>query len=197
MAQANTDTSTTSRRRFLAIAGLASAASATALAAAAMPVHQACTADDSALLQSAAARNDPIFAAIEAHKAAFADVVTAIDVHCVLESELPREKMRSHVTRWEEKIVETDDPRWIESERAVIRAWEAEEDTAIALVCIQPTTKAGFFALIEHAIAHDGDGEGWPRDLESDDGARTRCWHQFLLESLVAAKGAVMGRAAA
>jgi hypothetical protein len=51
MAQANTDTSTTSRRRFLTVAGLASAASATALAAAAMPVHQACTADDSALLK--------------------------------------------------------------------------------------------------------------------------------------------------
>jgi hypothetical protein len=51
MAQANTDTSTTSRRRFLTVAGLASAASATALAAAAMPVQQACMADDSALLK--------------------------------------------------------------------------------------------------------------------------------------------------
>jgi hypothetical protein len=53
MAQANTDTSTTSRRRFLTVAAVASAVSATALAAAAMPVHQACTAsqDDSALVK--------------------------------------------------------------------------------------------------------------------------------------------------
>jgi hypothetical protein len=53
MAQADSNNSTTSRRRFLAVAGLASAASATALAAAAMPVHQACMAslDDSALLK--------------------------------------------------------------------------------------------------------------------------------------------------
>jgi hypothetical protein len=51
MTQANTDTSTTSRRRFLTVAAVASAASATALAAAAMPVHQACMADDSALLK--------------------------------------------------------------------------------------------------------------------------------------------------
>src|SRR5258708_18615939 len=51
MAKAKTDTITTSRRRFLTVAAVASAASATALAAAAMPVHQACTAsqDDSAL----------------------------------------------------------------------------------------------------------------------------------------------------
>jgi hypothetical protein len=89
---------------------------------------------------------------------------------------------------WEERIVETDDPRWIECERGVMRAWDEEEKTAIDLVCIQPTTKAGFFALIEHAIVHDVDGEGWPRELQSDDGERTRCWHQFLLENLVAAK---------
>jgi hypothetical protein len=53
MTRANTDTSTTSRRRFLAVAGLASAVSGTALAAAAMPVHPACIAsqDDTALLK--------------------------------------------------------------------------------------------------------------------------------------------------
>src|SRR5260370_1001184 len=53
MAQANTDNSTTSRRRFLTVAAVASAVSASALAAATMPEHQACTAsqDDSALVK--------------------------------------------------------------------------------------------------------------------------------------------------
>jgi hypothetical protein len=53
MSQATSDTSTTSRRRFLTVAGVASAVSATALAAAALPVHPACTAslDDSELVK--------------------------------------------------------------------------------------------------------------------------------------------------
>jgi hypothetical protein len=51
MAQADSNNTIPSRRRFLAVAGVASAVSATALAAAAMPVRQACMADDSALLK--------------------------------------------------------------------------------------------------------------------------------------------------
>jgi hypothetical protein len=52
MARAN-DTDTTSRRRFLAFAGAASAVTAGSLAVAAAPMHQACTApqDDRALLK--------------------------------------------------------------------------------------------------------------------------------------------------
>jgi hypothetical protein len=56
MAQANTDTSTTSRRRFLTVAAVASAVSASALAAAAMPARSAgsgpiSSLDDSALVK--------------------------------------------------------------------------------------------------------------------------------------------------
>jgi hypothetical protein len=55
MARADSNNSTIdpSRRRFVTIAAAASAVSATALAAAAMPVHQACTAsqDDSGLIK--------------------------------------------------------------------------------------------------------------------------------------------------
>src|SRR6202022_3250168 len=54
---------------------------------------------------------DPIYAAIEAHKAARAAVVPIIDAHQALEGELPKERRRSDVNVWEEKIVETDDPR--------------------------------------------------------------------------------------
>jgi hypothetical protein len=63
MAQAKTDNSIfdSSRRRFLTVAAAASAVSASALAAAAMPVHQAC----------ALTPADPIFAAIKRHQEAY------------------------------------------------------------------------------------------------------------------------------
>jgi hypothetical protein len=134
---------------------------------------------------------DPIFEAIEVHKAARRAAASVFDVHTMLEKELPRERRCSDVNVWEEKIVETDDPRWIECERAVMKAWEAEDNAAIDLVCIQPTTRAGFLALLDHAVAYDTDGHGWPRGLQSDDGKRTRDWHQFLLENLVAGKRAL------
>ena len=50
MAQADSNNSITSRRRFLTVAAAASAVSATALAAAAMPVRQTCL-DDRAILK--------------------------------------------------------------------------------------------------------------------------------------------------
>ena len=58
---------------------------------------------------------DPILAAIEAHKEARLAFENAISRSCALEQELPREKTRSYITVWEEGIVETDDPRWIDS----------------------------------------------------------------------------------
>jgi hypothetical protein len=141
--------------------------------------------------QAAAHGIDPIYAAIEAHKAAVAHVKTVLDTHTILETELPRER-RSNVDAWEEVIVETDDPRWIECERAVMRAWDAEEDAARDLVCIQPTTRAGFLALLDHAIVYDTDGYAWPSSLQSDEGERTPNWHQFRLENLVASKAALV-----
>jgi len=149
----------------------------------------------SAVAQPAPAMSgDPIYAAIEAHKAARAAVYAVIEAHSALERELPIEKRRSSVTAWGETIVATDDPRWIDCERAVMRAWDAEEEAAMALVCIQPTTRAGFLALLDHAVAYDTDGSGWPSGvgLIDDDGKRTRDWHQFLLENLVASKAVLM-----
>ena len=49
----------------------------------------------------------------------------------------------------------------------------------------------GFLALLDHAVAYDTDGEGWPRGLVSDDDKRTRDWHQFLIENLLAGKAAL------
>jgi hypothetical protein len=172
-----------SRRGFLAQAAAVAAGGAAVGMALPLPV----SAGDSGRVP------DPIYAAIEAHKAAFAKLKFVLDAHTALEVELPREKRRSNVDAWGEEIVETDDPRWIECERAVMRTWDAENEAAIALVCIKPTTRAGLIALIEHAVAHDTDGESWPRSIPSDDGQRTRDWHYFLLENLVAVHRALGG----
>jgi hypothetical protein len=64
---------------------------------------------------------------------------------------LPREKRESNIDAWEEKIVETDDPRWIESERAIMLSFDAETDAACVLVSICPTTMAGIIALLRYA----------------------------------------------
>ena len=130
---------------------------------------------------------DPILEAIEAHKAARAIWIANVYRHSDLENELPREKRRSSVDAWEKKIVETNDPRWIECERAVTETSDAEIDAACVLVSIIPTTQAGVVALLQYALHADTDGEGWPRDLVSDDGTKARSWHNFLIENVTAA----------
>jgi hypothetical protein len=138
----------------------------------------------SALTGSVAAlQPDPVFAAIEAHRAAVAATAAALDLHSDLDEELPIEKCRSKLTVWEETIVETDDPRWIEAERDVMQAHHNENDAACVLVSECPKTIAGVLALLQYAIAADTDGECWPQ-LESDDGKRSRSWQYFLIEML-------------
>ena len=100
-----------------------------------------------------------IFAAIEAHKAASVAVHASVSVHAKLESELPREKRRSRVDAVEEKIAASDDPRWIESERGVMRSFDTETDAACALVSVRPTTIAGVLALLQYANTADTDGQ--------------------------------------
>lgn len=130
---------------------------------------------------------DPILAAIESHRAATAAVKSVFDVQTVLERELPRDKRKSVINSWEEQIVATDDPRWIDCERAIIRSYEAETDAACALISIPPTTIAGVLALLQYAHTADTDGEMWRQEFESNDGAKTRSrsWHYFLIEALV------------
>jgi hypothetical protein len=134
-----------------------------------------------------AATADPIFAAIENHRAVYRNLEALVSEQSRLEVSLPRERRQSSFNAWEEKIVETDDPRWIESERAVMRSFDAETDAACVLVSICPTTIAGIIALLRYANAVDKDGEAWPRELMSDDGTKTRSWHYFLIEVIAEA----------
>ena len=158
----------TTRRRFLSTAvGIAAGSTALALA---NPVL--------------AAANDPVFAAIEVHKAARLAFENAVSRGSALEQELPREKTRSWITVWEEEIVETDDPRWIDSIREVNRASDAATEAACALASIAPTTMAGVVGLLQYAISIRP--EEWPEGVQSDEDTETRPWHYFLFEMLIA-----------
>ena len=128
---------------------------------------------------------DPIFVAIEAHRTAALAFKSAIDANYVLDCELPCDKRRSSVTPWEEKIFETDDPRWIASERAIRTASDAETDAACALINVLPTTLTGVIALLQYAVSADPDGQAWPDDLLADESAKlSRPWHHFLIANL-------------
>jgi hypothetical protein len=131
-----------------------------------------------------AAGADPIFAAIEVHKAARLAFENAVSRGSALDEELPGEKTRSWITVWEQTIVETDDPRWIDSVREVHRTSDAETDAAYALVSTAPTTMAGVVGLLQYAISIHP--EEWPDELQSDDDTETRPWHYFLIEMLTA-----------
>lgn len=162
-----TSSTNTTRRGFLS-----TAAALTASAAVAIPANA-----------TSALRVDPIFGAIEAHKAAHLAFENAVRRSFALEEELPREKTRSWITVWEQTIVETDDPRWIDSVREVHRTSDAETDAAYALANIAPTTIAGVVGLLQYAISIRP--EQWPEGVESDDDTETRPWHYFLIEMLI------------
>ncbi|MCK1618929.1 twin-arginine translocation signal domain-containing protein [Bradyrhizobium sp. 159] len=166
----------TSRRQFLAQAA-AVTAGGVALGAA-LPLPGSASA--------AGLAPDPIFAAIEAHKAAYAAYGAAIDHNGAVADSLPVDKRRSNANRWDEEIYETDDPRWIESEREVMRTCLEADRIAIELLSIMPTTMAGLIAIVEYAVVHDVDGIHWPDCLDDDETtSRQRSWQHFFLQNVV------------
>ena len=160
-----TNSTNTTRRGFLSTAAALAASAAVANAANAL-------------------RADPIFEAIEVHKAARLAFENAVSRGSALDEELPGEKTRSWITVWEQTIIETDDPRWIDSVREVHRTSDAETDAACALASIAPTTMAGVVRLLQYAISIRP--EEWPEGVQSDDDTETRPWHYFLIEMLIA-----------
>jgi hypothetical protein len=163
-----TSSTNTTRRGFLS-----TAAAAAATAAAAIPANAANP-----------LRADPIFEAIEVHRAARLAFENAVSRGSALDEELPREKTPSCITVWEQTIIETDDPRWIDSVHEVNRTSDAETDAACALVSIAPTTMAGVVRLLQYTI--NIQPEEWPTELQSNDGTKTQPWHFFLIEMLIA-----------
>jgi hypothetical protein len=145
----------TTRRRFLSTtAALAAGSAALGLA-----------------IPPALATDDPIYEAIEKHRAAFARVSAAIDVEQAAEAATPKGMRKT-------------DEFYLEAREAVGAAWDAEGDAAIELLNVYPTTMVGVVALLNYAISADTDGETWPRHLLSDDGETGGSWHNFLIRNL-------------
>jgi hypothetical protein len=166
------------RRRFLTqAAGVAAGGTVLALATVSPALGKAAPAsplvDLTAEFRSDA---DPIFAAIESHKAARAAVNSAVGEVAAMEKQL------GGVGRFERK----GNNQLEAIEAALEISFNAETEAACELVSTSaPTTIAGVVALLQYATAADTDGEGWPADLQSDDDhRRSRSWHYFLIEML-------------
>jgi hypothetical protein len=100
---------------------------------------------------------DPIFAAIEAHRAAWA----ALEKGC----------------KW------LDDESTPETEAEFDRLNDAVEEAACTLVDTQPTTMAGAVALLRHAAEHEGMGDTF-EGLEDEDDGKMKPWSYFMHRTL-------------
>jgi hypothetical protein len=139
---------------------------------------------------------DPIFAAIDSHRAAWAEFLAAIGATSRLEKELP-----SHKRRWGATVEERqpprghkDDPRWIESQLAVLATNDTADEAAMTLLHIEPATLAGVIALLDYAIeCGHGSDERLPTDLDEDDSDTVAShWSYFLHKKLASALAKIL-----
>jgi hypothetical protein len=135
--------------------------------------------------------SDPIFALIEVHRTKRQMVPDLLKRRSKLERALPAERRRSSVDAFEEKICETDDPQWIEVERALNSAYEAEEDAALRLIAEPPATIQGAKALLQYVAEVEVDrcSLSWPDSLQDDDGGGPkfgRDWAYYFHKNLAA-----------
>lgn len=129
--------------------------------------------------------DDPIFAAIDAHKRA----VAAYNVLCVqqdeLEAALPSEKRQ---TRYQDELVETDDPRWLAFQTEMGRLADAEVEAECDLTNVAPTTLKGVIALLDYAVAIERE-LGFREiyfDPDEPNQKMGRSWYYFVNRNLAA-----------
>jgi hypothetical protein len=156
--------------------GLARRAFVTALAGGAAAVIVAPAAS------LASGENDPIFAAIEAHRRALETTNKILREGARLEETLPKELQQTDLRDLDDPIFETDAPVWIASERAVIAAFEAETDAQLALVSISPTTAGGVRAVLAYA-AEAKQTTGCEFSKFEDDDGKSYSFEFFLMRN--------------
>ena len=141
----------------------------------------------------AASPADPIFAAIESHRAARREVSNALRERWRLEDALPKDRRRSFVDMYRELIHPDDDPRWIAIERRAIAASKRRDGIACEILDTPITTLEGVQCLLRYALQVDleEDGIGWPEDITDDAIFPERLdgysWHLFMLRQVTAA----------
>jgi hypothetical protein len=154
----------TTRRRFITIAAGASIISVGSLAAVAMPISATPVSD---------APIDPIYAAIERHKAAGIVWDAAVDVRSHFND--------LHMTGEQREQLDLLDD-------AVEDAWEPCEQAGVDLINTAPTTLAGIIAAIAYArIQMRDDGTFMPHYLVLDTGGdaqETMGWIDAFLDTL-------------
>ncbi|MEA2897795.1 MAG: hypothetical protein QOJ84_3410 [Bradyrhizobium sp.] len=133
---------------------------------------------------------DPVFAAIAAHKAAYARLDHACLHVSRLEENIPEERRQEWFDEDREQGIGTnDDPRWTAALTAQRAAFDAETQTAWALAHARPAGLAGAVALLRHAGEFEAGGCGWPCGPENEDGDN---WTVIFHHSLAAALEAMM-----
>ncbi|WP_168213659.1 hypothetical protein [Bradyrhizobium cosmicum] len=143
------------RRRFLFhAAGVAAGGAAIAMG---LPLPQPAGA--------AVASPDPIFAAIERHRAAYTahDATLGDDQ---LEAEIPFRLRQSSFYDAESDVpdwrVKTDHPKWIAHIEEQRRTWHEEQKAAAELISTEGLTPAGAVALLAYARDREDRGDHWP-----------------------------------
>lgn len=133
---------------------------------------QSKSASEPARSDATTAEPDPIFAAIQKHERAVEVFLQAVSNESRLQELLPDDRCQSSITAAERKIIETDDPRWIEAVEQRDKASESMDAAAMELLDQEPKTPEGAGAVLRYAIAHmdryDGLMMGWPESLLPD-----------------------------
>lgn len=111
-------------------------------------------------LAAMSAGADPIFAAIERHKTAYAEFERVVRLGGQLWDTIPAElRTRYHINdRDNAEMIANDDPAWTKYQDAWFSACDAADDQALDLLHIAPTSTAGVAALLDYAAAFEKNG---------------------------------------
>jgi hypothetical protein len=118
---------------------------------------------------------DPIFAAIEAHRASLARHEAAVLDHRRLMQTLSSERTRIVPAR--DAVAGSEAPEWLASERLVKTTFDETQKCAVDILQRSPTTLAGAIALLRYMEELEAGECPMPKDLTDDrksSGNRTR-----------------------
>lgn len=132
---------------------------------------------------------DPVYAAIDLHRMAFARLTAVLKESSRLEEELPAERRQSGYDHEEGGLVfvDSDDPRWIASEQAVEDFSNAERRAAAAFLQTEPSTLAGILAALAYVAGYETERHyGFGSYFDGAEGGEAE-WHILLHRSLARA----------
>jgi ABC-type phosphate/phosphonate transport system substrate-binding protein len=104
---------------------------------------------------------DPIFAAIDRHKTAYAEFVRVVRLEEKLHETIPAERRtRYHVEdRYNSEMIANEDPAWTKYQDAWFATNDAADERAIDLLNVAPTSIAGVAALLDYVATFEKNGE--------------------------------------